>query len=90
MTLHHTMHCRSCGTANRIPADKEGVRGRCGACKAPLPPLYSRPLSLDDAGFEAFVASFELPVLEGARKYTRSPSGSEVIVETKKPPHHFN
>ncbi len=63
MTSTYTMHCPACGAANRIPADKEGVRGRCGACKSLLPALYSRPLALDDAGFDSFVNSYELPVL---------------------------
>jgi thioredoxin 2 len=35
--------CSACGTANRIPADKEGESGRCGRCHAALAPLYFRP-----------------------------------------------
>lgn len=63
MASLYTMRCPSCGTLNRVPADKEGVRGRCGACKTLLPPLYARPLAMDDAGFDAFVVNCGLPVL---------------------------
>lgn len=55
--------CPSCGAANRVPAEKEGVAGQCGNCHAKLPPLYSRPRQLDDAGFDAFIAAFPGPVL---------------------------
>jgi thioredoxin 2 len=63
VSTHFTMHCPSCGTVNRIPADKEGMHGRCGTCKADLPALYSKPLALDDAGFDTFVNNCGLPVL---------------------------
>jgi len=63
MAATYTMRCPACGATNRIPADKEGGRGRCGACAALLPALYSTPLTLDDAGFDAFVGNYELPVL---------------------------
>jgi thioredoxin 2 len=57
------MRCRSCGSLNRVPADKEGVHGRCGVCKVELPALYTRPIALDDARFDPFVNSCGLPVL---------------------------
>ena len=63
MVSTYTMRCPSCGSLNRMPAEKEGIRGRCGACKAPLPTLYSKPLALDDAGFDSFVGNYRLPVL---------------------------
>lgn len=63
MTSTYTVRCPACGAANRIPTAKEGVQGRCGACKSLLPALYSRPLALDDAGFESFVGNYRLPVL---------------------------
>jgi thioredoxin 2 len=55
--------CPSCGTGNRIPADKEGLRGHCGSCKATLPPLYWNPKELSDRTFDNFVNSFPGPVL---------------------------
>ncbi len=55
--------CTSCGTANRVPADKEGKKGRCGTCRAVLPPLYRHPQQLADQTFDAFVANYPGPVL---------------------------
>lgn len=55
--------CRSCGASNRIPADKEGVAGKCGSCKADLPPLYSQPQAVNAETFDRFVASYPGPVL---------------------------
>lgn len=63
MATSYTMRCPSCGTVNRLPSDKEGVSGRCGACQAQLPVLHARPIPLDDASFDAFVADYGMPVL---------------------------
>lgn len=59
----HIIKCPSCGTGNRVPADKEGTQGHCGKCKSSLPPLYHRPQQLDDRTFEGFVRSYNGPVL---------------------------
>lgn len=59
----YTVTCSSCGTANRIPADKEGMTGRCGQCHARLAPLYYRPQTLDETSFDPFVARYPEPVL---------------------------
>ena len=59
----HTIVCSSCGTANRIPADKEGKAGRCGSCHARLAPLYTRPQPLNENNFDPFVNSYSGPVL---------------------------
>jgi thioredoxin 2 len=59
----YTITCRSCGTANRIPAAREGQTGRCGKCRAPLPPLYVRPQPLTEHTFDAFVTAYPGPVL---------------------------
>lgn len=32
--------CSACGTDNRIPLEMAGKKGRCGSCRAGLPPLY--------------------------------------------------
>jgi len=63
MAESYIITCPSCGTANRIPADKEAVRGRCGSCKAALPPLYCHPREVSDRTFDAFVSSYPGPVL---------------------------
>lgn len=55
--------CRSCGAANRIPAEKEGVEGKCGNCHEPLPALYWRPQELNEQSFDSFVAAYNGPVL---------------------------
>jgi len=55
--------CKSCGTANRIPGDKEGLSGRCGNCHASLPALYSRPQQMTEREFDDFVARYDGPVL---------------------------
>lgn len=62
-TASYIVRCRSCGKGNRIPADKEALQGRCGKCKAALPPLYYRPLQLSDRTFDNFVNSYPGPVL---------------------------
>lgn len=59
----YIVKCPSCGKGNRIPADKEGVQGRCGNCKNSLPPFYSRPQQLGDHTFDKFVRSYPGPVL---------------------------
>jgi len=59
----YIINCPACGTGNRISADKEGRRGRCGSCHATLPPLYYRPLQVDSTGFDALVAAYSGPVL---------------------------
>ena len=59
----YTITCPSCGTGNRIPADKEGVAGRCGNCQTTLPPLYYHPQPLTDQTFDAFVKNYSGPVL---------------------------
>jgi hypothetical protein len=57
-TVSYIISCLSCGTGNRIPADKEGLRGRCGNCKATLPALYCHPQQENDLTFDAFVSSY--------------------------------
>ncbi len=57
-----TRTCPSCGRGNRVPARHLADRGRCGACRADLPPL-SAPLDVDAAQFDAIVAEARVPVL---------------------------
>jgi len=59
----YTINCNSCGTANRIPAGKEGKSGRCGQCRTPLPPLYYQPQPLTKSNFDPFVASYPGTIL---------------------------
>lgn len=54
--------CANCHTQNRIPARHLADNGRCGACKASLPPL-SKPIAADESSFDDIVASSKVPVL---------------------------
>ena len=59
----YVVSCRFCGTGNRIPAEKEGKKGRCGNCHKDLPPLYYRPQQLTERTFDAFVNGYDGLVL---------------------------
>jgi thioredoxin 2 len=59
----YTITCHTCGSANRIPVEREGQAGRCGKCRAPLPPLYVHPQPLTERTFDPFVATYPGPVL---------------------------
>jgi thioredoxin 2 len=54
--------CPACGRRNRIPAQHLSHTGRCGACKAPLPPL-AEPLPADPELFEDITQNATVPVL---------------------------
>jgi thioredoxin 2 len=54
--------CKSCGTKNRIPAGHLADKGKCGSCKAELPPL-SEPVAADTALFDEIVRAARVPVL---------------------------
>jgi thioredoxin 2 len=54
--------CPSCQTKNRIPPDRLSDTGRCGACKAPLPPL-AEALEVDAREFADIVRTAKVPVL---------------------------
>lgn len=54
--------CSACGTANRVPSKHLANVGRCGACKAALPPL-AEPFDADPATFDDITANARVPVL---------------------------
>lgn len=54
--------CASCGTANRVPAKHLANTGRCGACKATLPPL-AEPFEADPESFDDITSNARVPVL---------------------------
>ena len=54
--------CAACGTSNRVPPKHLASTGRCGSCKAALPPV-AEPLEVDAASFEATVNEAKVPVL---------------------------
>src|SRR5690349_2366195 len=56
--------CASCGTKNRIPARHLSDQGRCGNCKALLPPA-SEPIEADETLFDEVISAATTPVLVG-------------------------
>lgn len=54
--------CPSCRANNRIPAAHLADTGRCGACKAPLPPAAA-PIEADSANFLPIVQEAKVPIL---------------------------
>ncbi|HTL00188.1 MAG TPA: thioredoxin domain-containing protein [Pseudomonadales bacterium] len=55
-------NCPACGTPNRIPPRHLASRGRCGACRQPLPPLHE-PLDVDVGQFDEITRGASVPVL---------------------------
>jgi thioredoxin 2 len=54
--------CPACGRSNRVPAHHLNHTGRCGACKAALPPL-AEPLAADPELFDEVTQKAGVPVL---------------------------
>jgi thioredoxin 2 len=55
--------CTACGAANRIPIAHLADTGRCGRCKAPLPPARD-PIDVGDAAtFDRILREAKVPVL---------------------------
>ena len=54
--------CKACKRRNRIPARHLADAGRCGECKAPLPPA-GEPLEVDPEQFNQIVQNARVPVL---------------------------
>jgi thioredoxin 2 len=54
--------CKNCQTKNRIPATHLADTGRCGACKADLPPI-DEPIQADAALFDEVIQTARVPVL---------------------------
>jgi thioredoxin 2 len=57
-----TRRCTTCGKLNRIPPRHLSDSGRCGSCKAALPPL-SDPMEVDNETFDLIVREARVPVL---------------------------
>jgi thioredoxin 2 len=54
--------CPGCGKGNRIPAAHLSDTGRCGVCKATLPP-QGEPLEVSESSFADIVREAKVPVL---------------------------
>ncbi len=53
--------CPACKTENRVPARHLADRGRCGACKAELPPV-AEPIEATGGLFDEIVKGASVPV----------------------------
>ncbi len=65
-TNSYIMRCTSCGTGNRIPAEKIGQTAACGKCKSPIDTSVlnvDHPLVVTDSSFADQVIGSPLPVL---------------------------
>lgn len=58
-----TRRCPSCGAENRIPPSRLADRGKCGRCKAALPPQAEPIAAPDTATFDAIIDGAEVPVI---------------------------
>jgi thioredoxin 2 len=54
--------CKNCQQKNRIGAEHMADTGRCGKCKAPLPPV-DEPLQVDTETFDEIIQKARVPVL---------------------------
>src|SRR5262245_32876493 len=54
--------CPACGVKNRIPPEHLAETGKCGSCRAALPPV-AEPIEADAELFEAVAGSATVPVL---------------------------
>lgn len=54
--------CPSCGAHNRIPPRHLADTGKCGACKAALPPV-AEPMAVGPEEFDQIVKESRVPVL---------------------------
>ncbi len=53
--------CPHCLAVNRVPAERLAERPKCGKCGAEV--LPAKPMDLNAASFDKFIARNELPVL---------------------------
>ena len=54
--------CPTCGTKNRVTAKHLSDTGRCGSCKAALPPS-AEPIDVDASAFDEITREARVPVL---------------------------
>src|ERR1700728_3918732 len=54
-------NCPSCGKPNRIPGKHLADTGKCGACKASLPPM-AKPTEVSPTEFDEIVRDSKVPV----------------------------
>jgi thioredoxin 2 len=62
MTMPTIRSCKQCGQKNRVSGRHLADTGRCGACKAALPPI-DEPLQTDEQLFDEVIQGSQVPVL---------------------------
>ena len=62
MTASIVRNCVACGAKNRVPAAHLADMGRCGECKAALPPI-AQPIDADRESFDGIVGAASVPIL---------------------------
>ena len=63
MDTGYLLQCSNCGTRNRVPHDKTGLRGKCGKCGAPLVGAHSLPIEVTDATWGSEVLDSTAPTM---------------------------
>ncbi len=61
MSEQHHVICAHCGAINNVPKSRMGDKPVCGKCKQSL--LSGRPMEMNEAGFNRFVAKSHQPLL---------------------------
>jgi thioredoxin 2 len=54
--------CKACGAKNRVSPRHLADTGRCGSCKAPLPPS-AEPIDVDHSAFDEIVREARVPIM---------------------------
>lgn len=58
------LSCSSCGQKNKIPADKQHLRPKCGKCGSQISLTgQAIPVELEDSNFNSFINGAGLPVM---------------------------
>ena len=58
------LQCQFCGVKNRIPANKQHMKPKCGRCGHVLEPFGGgKVVELDDSSFDKLMGSSSLPVM---------------------------
>lgn len=61
MSATSNIVCPHCLSANRLAADRDAKRAKCGKCKKPL--FDGRPYAVDEAAFDRHVTRNDVPVV---------------------------
>lgn len=83
--------CSSCGKKNRIPAEKQHLRPKCGHCKAPINLTNQAvPVELGDRDFHDFVKQAPLPIMVDFFSPTCGPCQTMIPIVNAMARDHFN